>query len=153
MIVGSVDDRVPPLTTLMSHTPTTGSAVRAATAGLLAIALLGSLLGVPATAAEDRTADATDPSFVVALESNGDAAVTVTTTYDLADADERAAFGSLRNDTAARKDAADRFESRLESVAADAADRVERSMTVSDAGVDLAVTDDGDTGVVRLRIT
>lgn len=110
---------------------------------------------VPASAAPaNATTQATaQPSLVVQLQEDGSARVAVTLTYDLETDDEQAAFGTLRNDSDARTDARDRFRSRMASVAGDASDATGRDMSVTDAAIDLAVSDDGSVGVVELSVT
>lgn len=109
--------------------------------GLLAIAMLGQ----PVAA---QSAD--EPAFIVALDDDGSAEVTVWLTFDLTTDDEQQAFQTLQNDDQARQAARDRFRSRLQVVAADASNATGRDMRVTDASIELRQTSDGQTGVVEL---
>jgi predicted protein tyrosine phosphatase len=122
--------------------------------GFVALLLLSATGGAAATAPTDtqQTHDgaAEPPAFVVDLQSDGAATVTVSYTYDLSDADRKAAFEELQNSTDARSDFRDRFESRLRSVAATTENATGREMSVADATLDFRT--DGDTGVVTAAV-
>lgn len=111
-------------------------------AAIVVVSLL--VAAPPATAA-------TSPSFTVDLQENGDADVSVSYTFDLHTDSEQAAFDELRENQSARDAIASRFEGRLDAVAANAADRTGRRMSVSDAAVDIST--DGSVGVVTLQAT
>lgn len=129
---------------------------------LLALALVATPVGagvaasggssVPADhAAAVEAGDATQPAFVVALQPNGDATVTLRLTYDLDSDDERTAFRSLENDSDTRATAGDRFRDRMASVAAAAENATGRDMAISNASVALETVD--GVGVVELSVT
>lgn len=112
--------------------------------------VLTTALGVavgPVTAADQQT----EPAFVVQLQADGSAEVTLTLTYDLENSDQRDAFRTLQNDSDARTALRDRFASRMATVARDASNATGREMSVRDGSVELAVHD--DVGVVRLSVT
>ena len=131
-----------------------GTKGRTANIGLILLVVMMSLTTVPAASADTATDidDDDDPSLVIALESNGDAEVELTLVYDLTNDEERDAFESLEGDTEAQETASDRFEERMQSLAADASEQTERDMDVSDSAISLRTVDDGDTGVVELSV-
>lgn len=122
--------------------------------GFVALLLLSATGGAAATATTDtqQTHDgaAEPPAFVVDLQENGSATVTVSYTYNLSDADRKDAFENLRNSTDARNDFRDRFESRFRSVANNTENETDREMSVSDATLDFRT--EGDTGVVTATV-
>lgn len=121
--------------------------------GIVFVIAIG-LLATPALATTDESAEtAPEPSFVVELDENGDAVVTVTMTYDLTDEDAQEAFDSLRDDADARENAAERFGDRVRSVASDSEERVDRSMRVTGVAIDLSTGAGGEVGVVELRVS
>lgn len=120
--------------------------MRALTACLAVLAVTGLFVAPAVGAAADHDGE---EAFVVDLDAEGDATVTLHLTYDLSDDDERAAFEDLRGDEEAQTDIRERFESRLADVADDAAAETGREMSISDGSVDLSTTDD-DVGVVEL---
>lgn len=107
--------------------------------------LIGAAVG-PATATQ-----AVLPSITVDLATDGDADVTVVSTFDLDSDDERAAFDALRNNETARESYTARFEERWQAVADNTAARTGREMNVSDASLDLSR--EGSTGVATFTIT
>jgi len=92
------------------------------------------------------------PLFTVKLRSTDPAEVALRLTFDLTTDSDRRAFETLQGDGDARADVRDRFQKRMQSVANSTERRVDRDMTVSDAEISLATSDDGDTGVVTLSI-
>lgn len=92
------------------------------------------------------------PLFTVGLRPDAPARVTLQLTFDLTGDTDRRAFETLQEDRSARADVRDRFQNRMQSVADNTERRVDRNMTVSDADISLATSDDGDTGVVTLSI-
>ncbi|WP_302082081.1 DUF7345 domain-containing protein [Salinibaculum rarum] len=122
--------------------------------GFVALLLVSATGGAAATAptGTQQTHDgaAEPPAFVVDLQSDGAATVTVSYTYDLSDADRKAAFEELQNSTDARSDFRDRFESRLRSVAATTENATGREMSVADATLEFRT--DGDTGIVTAAV-
>lgn len=123
-------------------------------AGQLGVIVLVVLCSIALAAGPAMAADSngeSSPSMLIELETDGSATVTMTSTYELADDEEREAFDSLREDAEAREAAADRFAERLQSVADASGDRVDRSMTVTDVSVEVSVTADGSVGVVTYQ--
>ncbi len=117
--------------------------------GVTLLLLTGAV--VPATAmAQEQSAT---PTFMIELNADGSATVTTVFTYDLTSDDERQAFEELRNDSATREEAEQRYLNRLADVAATAENETGREMAVSEPGIELFTADDGDTGVVVLSVT
>lgn len=144
-------------------TPRGRSVAAIAVLTLLAVAGAGGAMGVAeATPAADRPSAAADGSvtlsedgslvapnrsaFVIAVDADGDATVTLRLTYDLTDADEEAAFERIDDDTA---NATARFHERLSAVAVRTADATGREMRVSDSGASVSTTD----GVGTIQLT
>ena len=112
------------------------------------------LVAVVALAAGPAAAQsAAEPAFVVQLEADGSATVTLQSTFDLTTDAEREAFASLETDDQAQDEAAARFLERLRAVAGDAEAATGREMRVTEASIELRRTDDGRTGVVTLTAT
>lgn len=123
----------------------------AVVAAVASVALIGAFLAPGAAALDDPGTEAAfeeGSAFVVALEPDGDATVTLVLTYDLADADDEAAFEELRERP---EDVTARFDDRISRIADRTATQVDREMTVSDVRTEI---ESGDgTGVVRLSAT
>ena len=113
------------------------------------LALAVVLVGAAATPV--AATQTTSPSMTVELRADGDARVTVVSTFDLDNDDERAAFDELRTNETAREAYTARFEDRWRAVAANTAEETGREMTVSDASLEL--TREGSTGVATFTIT
>ncbi|MFC6730837.1 hypothetical protein ACFQDG_19470, partial [Natronoarchaeum mannanilyticum] len=128
--------------------PSTHRAVALALATALAI---GAVAGPAVAQPEQNEND--EPSLVVEVQADGDAVVTLTATYDLTSEAERDAFASLRNDESARENATRRYAARLDSVARNASDRVDREMRVPVDEADVSLEERGDVGVVRYSAT
>lgn len=111
----------------------------------LSFALLSTLAAAPAAAqtGEER--------FLVELDAEGDADVSMTFTYDLDTEDEEAAFEELRANETARTALADRFGSRMTAVAADASTATDREMSVTDPSTEFRR--DGGVGVIELSVS
>lgn len=128
------------------------------TAGSIGIVLvltvgLGALLvgGIAVAGADEHATPAADePAIDVDLDEDGAAAVTFTYTFDLTDDDAEAAFEELQTDEEAMETFRDRFESRLNDVAADASAETDRDMSISE--VTLEAERDDDTGVVTVSL-
>lgn len=126
-------------------------------AGIVAILLCGAVgtalaTGPETTGTHPQTTDGVQPpAFVVDLQTDGSAAVTVTYTFDLSDEARRAAFEDLRTNDTAQQAFEERFRRQLENVASDASNATGREMSVS--GVDVAFETSDGTGVVRLTAT
>lgn len=122
--------------------------MNATTTGLAAVgavALLVAAATAPATAAHPESA------LVVEVDSEGDATVTLRSTFDLSTDAERQAFADLRDSRSERAAARQRFRDRMARVAAAAANRTGRSMSVTNATIDLTTTDD-NVGIVRVSV-
>jgi hypothetical protein len=113
---------------------------------LLCVALVSSATAAPAAAAEHD-----EERFLVELDAEGNADVAVTYTYDLETDSERAAFEELESNETARGELASRFQNRMQGVADRASDETGRSMTVTDASVDVESAD--GVGIVTLSVT
>lgn len=111
------------------------------------------LVVLSAGAVTPSAAQQTTPSFVVALQDDGSAEVTLTLTYDLTDEAETDAFRELQNDSTARAEARSDFRARMAAVANDSENATGREMSVSDATIELRTEDDGRLGVVELSVT
>ncbi|WP_058367117.1 DUF7345 domain-containing protein [Haloparvum sedimenti] len=103
---------------------------------------------VAGTAAQGTPAADGDSAFVVDLEADGDATVTLRLVYDLADGDDEAAFDRLRENSSNVTAA---FERRIAGVADRTASETGREMSVGDAAA--TVTTEGDRGVVALSVS
>ncbi|WP_123619821.1 hypothetical protein [Halorubrum sp. CSM-61] len=117
-------------------------------AAVASVAVIGAFLA-PGVAALDgpETEPAVEEgsSFVVALDADGDATVALVLTYDLADADDEAAFEELRERP---ENVTARFDDRMTRIAERTATQTGREMSVSDVRTEVESTD--GTGVVRL---
>ena len=128
----------------------TGSRSRVVTVvtAVATAALIGALLAPGAAALDGPGAEPAaeeGSAFVVALESDGDATVTLVLTYDLADADDEAAFEDLRERP---ENVMGPFGDRMTRIAERTATQTGREMAVSDVRAEIE-SEDG-TGVVRL---
>ena len=112
--------------------------------GVLLCVLVLSATTAPAAAASN------DDRFRVALDTEGDADVSVTYTYDLETDGEQAAFEELASNETARQRLATRFENRMWAVADGASNETGRDMAVGDATVETA--DDDGVGTVTLSV-
>lgn len=123
----------------------------AVVAAVVSVAVVGGFIA-PGTAALDgagaEQAVEEGSSFVVALDADGDATVTLVLTYDLTDADDEAAFEELRERP---ENVTARFDDRMTRIAERTATETEREMGVSDVRAEVESTD--GTGVVRLSAT
>lgn len=149
------------------HDVTTERVLRfGVTVGTVALLVIGATVLVAGGAAADTTdteqsvtatnstispADDGESAFLVDLDTNGSADVTVTYTFDLTEDDRQDAFEDLRENDADRETFRERFEDRMTSVAADAAEASEREMSVSNGTIEFETVD--NTGVVILSIT
>ena len=103
----------------------------------------GSAIG-PASAT--TSADTlSEPAFVVDLQPDGDATVSLVVTYDLADDADQQAFEQLRADPS---NLTGKFEQRLSQVAARTATDTGREMAISDVGATVETSD--GVGVIRV---
>ncbi|WP_408959073.1 hypothetical protein [Natrinema sp. 74] len=121
---------------------------------LVAIALL---VTTPVAAATGAAANQqservpTEPAFVVALDAEGAAQVTLSTTFDLTTDSERQAFQALRENETARERRAERFAARMDDIATRIETDTGRSMAIRDAAV--SFTERNNTGIVALSVT
>ena len=113
---------------------------------ILTVALLSGAVG--SVAAQDTATVDEDSAFIVALEDNGDATVTLRLEYDLTETDAAAAFEQLEVNTA---DRTTQYRDRLASVAEQTAAETGREMTITDA--DMTTRIDGNTGIVTISAT
>lgn len=107
--------------------------------------------GAPAAGA--TPSQATKPSFIVDLNDDGSARLTLTLTYDLSTESERAAFEEIETNESAREQARTAFRERMRQVASDAENETGREMAIANARIKLATANDGSTGVIRLHVT
>lgn len=110
----------------------------------LCIALVSSLAAMPAAAQPD------EEQFLVELDAEGNADVSMTFAYDLDSDDEQAAFEALRENTTAQTASIERFENRVTAVADDASAATDREMSVRSADIELYRS--GDVGGVVLSL-
>ncbi|MFB6221747.1 MAG: PGF-CTERM sorting domain-containing protein [Halolamina sp.] len=91
------------------------------------------------------------PAFVVDLDEDGSARVTVTVTFNLSSDDEQRAFESLRENETARQQRTERFGDRMRAIAATTQNETGREMTVRDAAIEFV--EQNGTGIVALSVT
>jgi hypothetical protein len=91
-----------------------------------------------------------EPAFVVALDADGSAQVTLVITFDLTTDSEQEAFESLRANTTSREQRTDRFAAQMQAIAARAENTTGRPMEVRDPAI--TFTTKNDTGVVGLSV-
>lgn len=89
-----------------------------------------------------------EPAFVVDLDTDGSARVTLVVTFDLTTDSERDAFEALRANETARERRTNRFATRLQAIATRAENTTGRDMAIRDSTI--AFTTKNDTGVVTL---
>lgn len=109
-----------------------------------------------ATAGTAQSTDSTtlqpaEPAFVVDLDADGSARVTLVTTFDLTTDSEREAFGALRANETAQERRADQFADRVRAIVTRAEDGTERDMAVHSPNITYTTTD--DSGIVSLSVT
>lgn len=114
--------------------------------------LVGSpLAGIGAAQEDDDGPEPIDGRFLVELEADGDAQVSLERHYDLTNDTERRAFEALHEDEAARQRKADQVQQDTEYVNNVADDETDRDMAVGNVTVETSV--DGDVGTVTSRFT
>ena len=109
------------------------------------VATGSSAVGAASSTSTKSLENPTEPAFVVDLEPDGDAIVTLVVTYDLADDSDQQAFEALRDDPS---EITGEFEQRLSRIAAQTATDTGREMSVS--GVDATFETVNERGVVRV---
>lgn len=115
---------------------------------MLALAVSGLLLVTASAVGGVSAADTgteNGSELLVKLQPDGDATVSLTLTYDLAEEDGQTSFAHLEENATA---VSEQFHKRLSRIADRTADETDREMTVSDVSATLSV--DNGTGVVRL---
>jgi len=115
---------------------------------IVAVVLAGSLVVTPAAGAT-AVENTDEPMVHVAVDSDGDATVSLVSVYDLTDDDEQAAFESVAEDEEAQGDMRDRFADRMESVAENAG--YEGEDVIDDSSVEIH-SEEGH-GVVTLSVS
>lgn len=107
--------------------------------------LVGAAVG-PAAATQSVS-----PSMTVDLAADGNAEITVVSTFDLESDDQQAAFDELQNNETARNAYLDRFSDRWTGVATATEARTDREMSISDTSLELSR--EGSTGVATFSVT
>lgn len=123
--------------------------MRVGHAVLAAVVLLVGVAAVPAGGAQ--TADPPEPSMTVDLADDGDARVTVVSTFDFANESERAGFDALGRNETARSAYLARWTDKWRRLAVAAENRTEREMTVTNGSLALSRTN--ATGVASVSVT
>jgi hypothetical protein len=109
------------------------------------VAASGSAISAASSTAATTVESPTEPAFVVDLQPDGDATVTLVVTYDLQDDGDQQAFDDLRDDSSEVTGA---FEQRLSGVATRTADDTGREMAISDVSTTVETTD--RLGIIRV---
>lgn len=117
---------------------------------LSVVALLLTSAFVSPVAASNASEPIEEPALHVQLEENGDATVSFVSVYDLTDEDERDAFETLREDETTQTELLDRFVDRLDAVATEMDDDVDRELAVSGDSVDVRTSETH--GIVSLSV-
>ncbi|MEF8778762.1 MAG: PGF-CTERM sorting domain-containing protein [Natronomonas sp.] len=97
------------------------------------------------------TAQSNEEEFLVELDSEGHAELSMAFVYDLDSDDESAAFEELQENTTAQTEMSDRFENRMAAVAEDASTATDREMSVSEVSMELERSDDAGLVVLSLQ--
>jgi PGF-CTERM protein len=108
------------------------------------IALVSSMAAMPAAAQTEGE------RFLVELDAEGNADVSVTFAYDLESENELAAFEELQENETARTETTARFENRMKAVAENASAATDREMSVGKATIDFERAD--DVGLITLSV-
>ncbi len=138
-----------------SHRRLAGFAWRSLACGLVALILLVSVT-MAASAGAVESADSERPLpaesvFLVELDADGSARVTLVTTFDLTTDSEREAFEALRANQTARERRTEVFATRMRSIATRAENNAGRDMAIRNAA--MAFTTKNNTGIVALSVT
>lgn len=99
-----------------------------------------------------RTQDEQRPLFEVDVTDEGDARITLQLAFDLTTDADTQSFQTLKEDEEAREDVSTRFRDRLQSIANSSEQRVDRSMTVHNPGINMSTSADGTTGYVAISV-
>lgn len=114
-------------------------------------AVLATLLtGLIVSVAMPATAQTTEPSMTVELQTDGSARVSVVYTFDLTTENDTDAFEELRNDSAERTQFRESFRQRMAGVANSSENVTGREMAITNSSIDLQT--DNQTGVVELGV-
>lgn len=108
-------------------------------------------MATPSAAAQPPADLPNEPAFVVALEADGSARLTLTVTFDLTTDREGEAFEALQANTTAREQRTDRFASRIQAIADRAETDTGREMAIRDPTI--AFVERNETGIVALSVT
>lgn len=126
----------------------------AASIVVVGLLLLTAASGAVGAVSENQQSDLGDefdaPAFIVGLDEDGSATLTVTFTFDLTDENRRAAFVEIRDDERTRESFRTSFRDRFQSVARDTANATGREMSVTNATLEFRTAD--DTGVVEATV-
>ncbi len=106
-------------------------ATRRAVGVVCCLALISGLVAAPAAAQSGGEGE----GFRVEIDADGNADVSVTYAYDLSDDEETGAFEALSRNETVGAEFADRFESRMRTVAERSAARTGRKMSVRNAAI------------------
>jgi hypothetical protein len=118
----------------------------------LGVVTTGVVAGVSSVSAASAASDGSPaPAFVVDLERDGSARVTLATTFDLSTERGQAAFERLRRNETAQTRLRGDFADRMRAVASTAADETGREMGIRNPAIELVASN--DTGVVSLSAT
>jgi PGF-CTERM protein len=110
-------------------------------------------VAVAGAGAQTGTDEPVADAVVVNLDSEGDGALTVGIPFDLTVAGEENDFQAFVESEAEQQAQLGRFESRLESVAAELESETGREMTVTDTSITTETREDGTLGLVVLTAT
>lgn len=121
------------------------------TVSVIAAAMVVMIAGFSGAAGATTAQD--QETFEVTLDADGDATVTITSTYDLTVDERRQAFRSLQNDQATRDQYAADWADQLGIVATNASEATGREMTIKQPSISASTTNGGDTGLVTLKVT
>lgn len=128
-------------------TASSGDAVAAGGEGAV-----GDEAAAPDTGATATEHD-TEEAVIVSLHDDGDARLTTTVTFDLTDADERAAYEEFQTAENRQQQLLTQYEQRITNVASELANRTGREMRVTEPRIDSHTSDSGAVGVVELSVT
>ncbi|GAA0216537.1 DUF7345 domain-containing protein [Halobaculum roseum] len=119
----------------------------------LVLLVMASVAATAATAQSTESAASlpAEPAFVVDLETDGSAHVTLVTTFDLTTDSEREAFEALRANETAREQRTNRFAARMRAIANRAENDTGREMAIRNP--DMTFSTENDTGIVGLSVT
>ncbi|MFA9415048.1 hypothetical protein [Natrinema sp. HArc-T2] len=121
---------------------------------LVALLVTGSVVATGDSSTEiDAQSQQTDSAFVVALEDDGDANVSITVSFDLTDEADRTAFNALQTNETKREQLEARTEKRFRTVAASTANETGREMTIENPRVSFETVDQNDRGIVSVSAT